>query len=193
MEATMDKKAYLQAFLDNWEGIQHAATLGMEPAVPSCPGWNVGALVGHMGGVFTFWNKWVRERPRGYDDVAFAELRAEREAGLPGFGAWRKKSFAFEELPPGVMEFAQRYQTELEDRLRELVAPAGSSITYSCVLRQGFRRRAAGGAVRVLMFQTTRSARDGVDVLYAGSDRGIRAATYSARDCCAPLGCASSS
>jgi hypothetical protein len=38
---------------------------------------------------------------------------------------------------------------------RYLVAPAGSSITYSCVLRQGFRRRAAGGAVRVLMFQTT--------------------------------------
>jgi hypothetical protein len=40
--------------------------------------------------------------------------------------------------------------------LAGLVAPAGSSITYSCVLRQGFRRRAAGGAVRVLMFQTTR-------------------------------------
>jgi uncharacterized protein (TIGR03083 family) len=116
----MDKQAYLSAFDQNWQGLLQAAELGWDAPVPSCPGWNVGALVGHMGSVFTFWNKWVRDRPRGYDEVAIAELRAELDEALPGFTAWRKQGFTAEAAPAGAREFAQRYQTELFDRLTGL-------------------------------------------------------------------------
>jgi uncharacterized protein (TIGR03083 family) len=121
LEVTLDKRAYLQAFDDNWRRLLAAAELGMDSLVPSCPGWSVGALIGHMGSVFTFWNKWVRDRPRGgWDDATVAELRAERDARLPGFSAWRDNNFAWEAAPPGVVEFAKQTQAELAGRLAEL-------------------------------------------------------------------------
>jgi len=92
----------------------------MEAAVPGCPGWTVEALVCHMGLVFSMWDKWVRERPRGFDKKAFAELLAEREKALPGFTAWRKQGMTGEGVPPGAAEFADRYQKKLEGELREL-------------------------------------------------------------------------
>lgn len=119
-EVIVDKHEYLQAFDANWERLLAAAALGVKSPVPSCPGWTVGSLVGHMGAVFTFWNKWVRDRPRASDDAAFKDLRAEREARLPGFSAWREKDFAWESAPLGVLDFAKESQVELAGRLAEL-------------------------------------------------------------------------
>jgi uncharacterized protein (TIGR03083 family) len=124
----MDKQQYLAAFDRKWEWLLEAARLGVEPPVASCPGWTVGSLIGHMGSVFTFWNKWVRDRPRPADGVAAAELRAEREELLPGLGAWRDvdfigddhATFRVEAMPPGVFEFAGRMQAELAGRLAAL-------------------------------------------------------------------------
>src|SRR5690349_10549638 len=110
----VNKESYLDSFHQSWERLLAAAQLGLVPMVPPCPGWNVASLVGHMGFVFTFWNKWVRDRPRQGDDAARAELMAERAEALPGFSAWRDAGFSAEATPPGVIDFAQRYQTELE-------------------------------------------------------------------------------
>jgi uncharacterized protein (TIGR03083 family) len=120
VEVIVEKREYLQAFDTNWERLLAAAALGVKSPVPSCPGWNVGSLVGHMGSVFTFWNKWVRDRPRGSDDASFKDLRAEREARLPGFSAWREKDFVWEAAPLGVRDFARESQAELAGRLAEL-------------------------------------------------------------------------
>ncbi len=72
MRYGMQKDQYLEIFSSSWEQLLQAATIDPEAPVPSCPGWNARALVGHMGGVFTFWNKWVRDRPRaaGEDTAA---------------------------------------------------------------------------------------------------------------------------
>ncbi|HCF99520.1 MAG TPA: hypothetical protein DEV93_03140 [Chloroflexi bacterium] len=124
----MNKQQYLVAFDQKWQQLLEAARLGLEPPIAACPGWTVGSLVGHMGSVFTFWNKWVRDRPRAADKAAAAELRAERERLLPGMSAWRdvgdagddRAGFRLEAMPPGVFDFAGRMQAELAGRLAAL-------------------------------------------------------------------------
>jgi uncharacterized protein (TIGR03083 family) len=119
-EGIVRKEQYLAVFNTSWEQLLQAAEMDMEAPVPSCPGWNARTLVGHMGGVFTFWNKWVRDRPRPADAAAITELHAEREAALPGYLTWREQGFTAAATPPGVVQFATRYQAELWARLAEL-------------------------------------------------------------------------
>lgn len=116
----MNKDQYLDAFHRRRAGILQAAELGLDEPVFACPGWDVAALAGHVGGVYTFWTKWVRERPRGSDDEAFRELTAEREAKLPGYGAWRESGFVKDARPSGIIDFARETGDELELRLRGL-------------------------------------------------------------------------
>src|SRR5579859_3353729 len=82
------KAYYLDYFRRNRDAILQAAALGLDPPIKGCPGWDVAALTGHMGRVYTFWLKWVRERPRGHSKEAWAELLVDRDARLPGYVAW---------------------------------------------------------------------------------------------------------
>ena len=77
------KSYYLDHFRRNRSAILGAAALGFDPPIKGCPGWDVAALTAHMGRVYTFWLKWVRERPRGYSREAHQELLADRDARLP--------------------------------------------------------------------------------------------------------------
>ncbi|HEV3310760.1 MAG TPA: maleylpyruvate isomerase family mycothiol-dependent enzyme [Chloroflexota bacterium] len=116
----MNKHEYLDIFSSNRAAILAAAELGLDAPVAGCPGWDVGALVAHMGGVYTFWGKWVRDRPRGWSDEAQSALTAERESELPGFGEWRAANFPSAGRPAGIVEFARSTGDRLEAELRKL-------------------------------------------------------------------------
>jgi uncharacterized protein (TIGR03083 family) len=195
---SVDKQAYLAAFDRNWQKLLQAADLGLEDPVPSCPGWNTGALVGHMGSVFTFWGKWVRERPRALDRAALIELQKEREEALPGFSAWREGGFTAHGVPPGVREFAERCQVELRTRLAELDPAEPVWTFFPGNQTAGFvqRRIAHETAVHCWDAQATHGiaepleniiARDGLDeffdailrVIYLGRERDGTLPPYS--------------
>lgn len=116
----MDKSQYLDVFTANRAAILNAAELGLSPPVEGCPAWNVGVLVGHTGGVFTFWLKWIRERPEAPSQEARTELMVERNTRLPGYDTWAESGFKLEALPDGVVDFARSTGDELEARLRDL-------------------------------------------------------------------------
>src|SRR5438270_10331476 len=99
------KAYYPDHFLRNQAAILEAAALGFEPPIKGCPGWDVAALTAHMGRVYTFWLKWVRERPRGADREAFQEIAAERDARLPGYTAWDRAGFPRASRPDGIVPF----------------------------------------------------------------------------------------
>ena len=80
----MDRDAYLAAFHANTDGLVAAARLGLEPAVPSCPGWTVADLVAHIGGVDWYWWNHVNNR-------------AQEHSGFPP-----KETF---DSYPGIVEF----------------------------------------------------------------------------------------
>src|SRR5437879_1488727 len=79
------KAHYLDHFRRNRAAILDAAALGFDAPIKGCPGWDVSGLTAHMGRVYTFWLKWVRERPRAFSREAFKEIAADRDARLPGY------------------------------------------------------------------------------------------------------------
>ncbi|MBV9282849.1 MAG: maleylpyruvate isomerase family mycothiol-dependent enzyme [Chloroflexi bacterium] len=111
------KAYYLDHFRRNRSAILEAAALGFDPPIKGCPGWDVGALTAHMGRVYTFWLKWVRERPRPYSREAYRELLADRDTRLPGYNAWEKAGFPRESRPDGIVPFARRSGDELDSAL----------------------------------------------------------------------------
>ena len=77
-------------------------------------------LTAHMGRVYTFWLKWVRERPRGHSREAYQEILADRDARLPGYNAWEKSGFPKDSRPDGIITFARQTGEELDDALAGL-------------------------------------------------------------------------
>jgi uncharacterized protein (TIGR03083 family) len=73
-----------------------------------------------MGRVYTFWLKWVRERPRGYSREAYQELLADRDSRLPGYNAWEKAGFPKDARPDGIVPFARQTGDELGSALVDL-------------------------------------------------------------------------
>src|SRR5579872_27139 len=114
------KAYYLGQFRENRRAILDCGALGFDPSIPGCPGWDVAALIGHMARVYTFWLKWVTERPRGFSREAFAEIVAGREARLPGFSAWMDAGFPKASRPSGLMEVAEQSGDELDAALTVL-------------------------------------------------------------------------
>lgn len=114
------KAYYLDHFRRNRAAILDAAAMGFDPPVKGCPGWDVAGLTAHMGRVYTFWLMWVRERPRGYSKEAIEGLAADREARLPGFGAWQEAGFPSESRPEGIVPFARETGDELDSALVDL-------------------------------------------------------------------------
>ena len=116
----MQSSRYLDIFDENRAAILAAAELGLDNDVDGCPGWDVGTLVAHCGAAYTFWNKWIRDRPiNGRDQQSWVDLQAERSRRLPGV-QWHDSGFPKQERPPGVIEFAREIGDELAGRLREL-------------------------------------------------------------------------
>jgi uncharacterized protein (TIGR03083 family) len=56
----MDRSAYLSCLRRDAAGLLAAADLGLDADVPSCPGWRVERLVGHVGRVYRTMAGWVR-------------------------------------------------------------------------------------------------------------------------------------
>lgn len=114
------KAHYLDLFRRNRAAILQAAALGFDRPIKGCPGWDVAGLTGHMGRVYTFWLKWVRERPRGFSREAFQEIAADRDARLPGYTAWDRAGFPTDSRPAGIVPFARQAGDELEAALVDL-------------------------------------------------------------------------
>jgi uncharacterized protein (TIGR03083 family) len=56
----MDRPAYLSSLRRDAAGLLAAADLGLDAEVPSCPGWRVERLVGHVGRVYRTMTGWVQ-------------------------------------------------------------------------------------------------------------------------------------
>jgi uncharacterized protein (TIGR03083 family) len=111
------KDSYLDRFRRNRAAILEAAALGFDRPITGCPGWDVAGLTGHMGRVYTFWLKWVRERPRGFSREAMNEIAADRDARLPGYTAWDRAGFPKASRPDGIVPFARQAGDELDAAL----------------------------------------------------------------------------
>jgi uncharacterized protein (TIGR03083 family) len=114
------KAHYLDHFRRNRAAILETAALGFDRPIKGCPGWDVAAVTAHMGRVYTFWLKWVRERPRGFSREALQEIAADRDARLPGYTAWDKAGFPQDSRPDGIVPFARQAGDELDSALVEL-------------------------------------------------------------------------
>jgi uncharacterized protein (TIGR03083 family) len=55
----VDRSAYPASISRDGDALLAAAALGLDAAVPTCPGWSVERLVGHMGRVFRWTAGWV--------------------------------------------------------------------------------------------------------------------------------------
>lgn len=114
------KASYLDHFRRSRAAILEAAALGFDRPITGCPGWDVAGLTAHMGRVYTFWLKWVRERPRGFSREAFTEIAADRDARLPGYTAWDQAGFPQASRPNGIVPFARQAGDELDAALVDL-------------------------------------------------------------------------
>jgi uncharacterized protein (TIGR03083 family) len=123
------KGYYLDRFRRNRAAILEAAALGFDRPITGCPGWDVAALTAHMGRVYTFWLKWVSERPRGYSREAFNEIIHERDARLPGYNAWEGAGFPKDSRPDGIVPFARQAGDDLDAALIDL-DPADTVWTF---------------------------------------------------------------
>ena len=123
------KAHYLDQFRRNRAAILEAAALGFDRPIKGCPGWDVAGLTGHMGRVYTFWLKWVRERPRAASREAYGELAAERDARLPGYTAWDRAGFPTASRPDGIVPFTRQAGDELDSALADL-APTEAVWTF---------------------------------------------------------------
>ena len=107
------------------------------PAVPSCPGWRVGDLVFHLGGVHRRIAQLVRNRERepirfGQEDLAFMAMD-------PCILAWFAGGRAptGEPLPSGLVDWFAQGATHLQGVL-DAVDPREPVWTWSTEQRAGF-------------------------------------------------------
>jgi uncharacterized protein (TIGR03083 family) len=114
------KAYYLDNFRHNRAAILAAAALGFDPPIKGCPAWDVAGLTAHMGRVYTFWLKWVRERPRSFSREAMNEIAADRDARLPGYTAWDRAGFPSDSRPNGIISYTREAGDELDAALTEL-------------------------------------------------------------------------
>ena len=111
------------------------------PAVPTCPGWGVGDLVLHLGGVHRRIAKLVRDRERtplpqpGHEDLAFLAIDPRLLAWFAG-----GRAPAGEPLPTGLVEWFADGAASLGSILAA-VDPDEPVWTWSTEQRAGFWRR----------------------------------------------------
>ncbi len=76
----MDISAFLTALRRDGEIFRDsAASVSMDTAVPSCPGWNVSDLIWHLSEVHYFWGSIVRQRATSWEQVERVEQVPDAE------------------------------------------------------------------------------------------------------------------
>ncbi len=78
----MNTSSYLQAIRDDGDRLAAAAELGLEAAVPSCPGWTVADLVGHTGVVHRHKTEIVKD---GWIDAMPEPVTAPEDGLIPWY------------------------------------------------------------------------------------------------------------
>lgn len=104
----MDKATYLEALRQDSDDLMAAARLGLDKHVPATPAWTLGALVGHLVGVYVHWEKRVRS---GAGESLY--LDEDDLAPYPGLSAWFGNNQAPEMMPPGVLAWLERSTSTL--------------------------------------------------------------------------------
>jgi uncharacterized protein (TIGR03083 family) len=108
----MDRTAYLSLLRSDAAALLDAAERGLDAAVPSCPGWTVERLVGHVGRTYRWTAGWITtgsgptdlERPpagpavrdwtaRGLDSVVAALESDERSGMVPTWAGEQPVAF----------------------------------------------------------------------------------------------------
>ena len=109
----LDKNSYLNAFRSDSAALAEAAQLGPQAALPSCPGWTIATLLGHLGAIYISIAKNIRV---GHGEDVVQELGDLELA--PEFEEWFQHDFTLETLPPTVVEWYQQAAADLEAAFR---------------------------------------------------------------------------
>jgi uncharacterized protein (TIGR03083 family) len=117
----MDKDAYLTTFHSNTDGLIAAARLGLEPPVPSCPGWTVADLVGHIGAVDWGWWHHVSNRAQERSGPP----PKERFDSYPGLVDWLNQSWDGKADPTAAPSVLVDWYAEGARRLEETFRQTG--------------------------------------------------------------------
>src|SRR5438270_11466244 len=104
----LDKATYLSAFHTDTQKIVESAQQGLEAPVPSCPGWNLGYLLGHVGSIYAVL---VRTIGEGKGEDIVHELKDLRLP--PEIHAWFEAKQPQNALPASLLDW-------FEDTVRSL-------------------------------------------------------------------------
>lgn len=116
----MDKDDYLSRFQTDTQRLVVAARLGLEPPVPSCPGWTVADLVAHIGGVDWYW--WNHVSSRAQEQSGFPPKETfDPYPGIPEFlnASWDGKAVPAD-APPALVDWYAEGARRLEGAFQEL-------------------------------------------------------------------------
>jgi uncharacterized protein (TIGR03083 family) len=115
----MNKDSYLATLHTNTQSLIDAARLGLEPPVPSCPGWTVADLVGHIGGVDWYWWHHVSNRAQEQSGMP----PKETFASYPGLVDWLNQSWEGKAdpaaAPRGLVDWYAEGARRLEETFRQ--------------------------------------------------------------------------
>ncbi|GAC1397861.1 MAG: maleylpyruvate isomerase family mycothiol-dependent enzyme [Chloroflexota bacterium] len=109
----MDKASYLSAFSRDVEATVAAARQGLDVPVRSCPAWNLGGMIGHLGLSYTHWNKRVLA-----GHAKKVTFEPEDFASFPGYWEWAQRDYAPDKLPPGLLEWFEHAARTLHATLQ---------------------------------------------------------------------------
>lgn len=113
MSLTLTKEQYVDAFRRERDALLAAVRRGLETMVPACPAWNVGALAGHVAGVYIWWNFRVLA---GRGEAQGDEPSASAYGGLL---PWLEADMPLDHMPErdriisGLVEAGQRLEETL--------------------------------------------------------------------------------
>lgn len=109
----LDKDFYIDGLRSESAALAEAARLGPEAHLPSCPGWSIARLLGHLGAIYISVAKNIRV---GHGEDVVHELE---DLDLPPeFEEWFRREYALEAIPPSVVEWYRECARELEEVFR---------------------------------------------------------------------------
>lgn len=97
---TLDKSTSISTFHGEAAAIADGARRGIDTAIPSCPGWTIATLLGHLGEVYTCVAKYVVSQTT----QDFIQEREDLEL-TPPYETWFRQEFAPAAIPPDVVDW----------------------------------------------------------------------------------------